>query len=191
MDNTNSYNPYDDTIKWTPGQNNTQGQFYNGAPGMSPHPPQAQMQYPPTPESYQRPVQATPPGQQMPRTPRPSTPARMSKAQAKSMASSIKKGVVVASLVSFGTLSGLVATHLQAAASTQTQQSTPATNNQNTSPGSSSSSSTNSNPNDNSGSNQNSTGSSSGGFFNQQGGGGYGFGNGGSSQSPSTGSSVS
>lgn len=107
---------------------------------------------------------------------------RMPKAQAISLASKLKKTVIITSIAAFGLLSGLVAGHLQ---NTSTGQSTPSTQSTKPAPGASSQPPSYSAP-------SNTTNpSDSGGFFNQQGGGGYGFGNGGSVQAPATGSSVS
>jgi hypothetical protein len=98
----------------------------------------------------------------------------MSKAEALELLDALKKALVVTSLVAFGVLSGLVATHAVGSStgassggdpSSQSAPAQPADPFHADDPG------------------------GSGGFFNHQG--GYGFGSGGSGQAPSTGSSVS
>jgi hypothetical protein len=148
---TNPYN-YDTTVPWIPQQN----QQYQGRDATA----RTSQQRPPALQN-QRPQQ-TGGGQKT------KPPERMPKARALALARTLKKWLVIASLVSFGTFSGLVAYHQVATAASQTSsgssQATPASN--------SSSSSQNSN-----------------GFFNQQGGNNFGSGN--SSQGSSSGSSVS
>ena len=107
---------------------------------------------------------------------KPKQPERMSKARALSLARAFKKSLVVASIVTFGSLSGLVAYHQVGTTavsntSSGSSQSTPA-----------SSSSTSS-------SNSSASSSSSNGYFNQQG--SSNFGSSSSSQSSVSGSSVS
>ena len=89
-------------------------------------------------------------------------PARMSKAEALLVIGSLKKWLVVSSVVGFGILGGLVVAHTTGVTS-QTQQTTPTNT---------------------------STTQDNGGFFQQQQG-GFGFGNGNSSQSPFSGTRTS
>lgn len=111
-----------------------------------------------------------------PQPPRPSAGSeRMSKAETLELLSSLKRALVVSSLVAFGVLSGLVATNV---VGSSTGASTP-------SGGDSSSQSAPAQSTDPF------HGDDSGGFFNQQGGGGSGFGSGGSGQAPFTGSHTS
>ena len=94
---------------------------------------------------------------------KPKAPERMPKARALALVRTLKKWLVIASLASFVTFSGLVAYHQVATPTNQTNQSS-------------------------SGSSQ-ATSSSSNGFFNSQGGNNFGSSN--SSQAPVSGSSVS
>ncbi len=98
---------------------------------------------------------------------KPKPPARMPKAQALALVSKFKQWLVVASLVGFGTFSGLAAFH---------QVNATAAASQTSSVSSQTSSTTSSSQNSNN-------------FFNQQG--GTNFGSSSSSQAPVTGSSVS
>ena len=88
-----------------------------------------------------------------------STKGRMSKSEALDLLESLKKSILVAALITFGVISGLVATHVVGSAANNTSSPSPSTN-----------PALPQNPSDN------------GGFFNQQGGGGggYQFGTGGS-----------
>lgn len=111
---------------------------------------------------------------------KPKQPERMSKARALSLARAFKKSLVVASIVTFGSLSGLVAYHQVGTTavsntSSGSSQSTPASSSSTSSSNSSASSS--------------SSNSSSNGFFNQQG--NNNFGSSSSSNSSVSGSSVS
>jgi hypothetical protein len=147
---TNPYE-YDRTIPWIPQQN----QLYEGRYVTE----RASQQRPPVLQD-QRPQQ-----RRVDQKPKP--PERMPKARALALARTLKKGLVIASLLSFGAFSGLVAYHqvgttTTANTSSGSSQATPA----------STSSSQNSN-----------------GFFNQQGGNNFGSSN--SSQGSSSGSSVS
>jgi len=147
---TNPYE-YDRTIPWIPQQN----QLYEGRYVTD----RASQQRSPDLQD-QRPQQ-----RRVDRKPKP--PERMPKAGALALARTLKKGLVIASLLSFGAFSGLVAYHqvgttTTANTSSGSSQATPA----------STSSSQNSN-----------------GFFNQQGGNNFGSSN--SSQGSSSGSSVS
>lgn len=147
---TNPYE-YDRTIPWIPQQN----QLYEG-------------RYVTDRASQQRsPVLQDQRPQQRRVDQKPKPPERMPKARALALARTLKKGLVIASLLSFGAFSGLVAYHqvgtiTTANTSSGSSQATPA----------STSSSQNSN-----------------GFFNQQGGNNFGSSN--SSQGSSSGSSVS
>ncbi len=102
------------------------------------------------------------------------TPARMPKAQALGIVDTLKKGVVMASVVAFSAFGVLAAGHTVVA---NHSSSTPNVNPPSFSQPNQSDDSGNSSQN-------------SGGFFNQQGGGGYGFGSS-NSQAPVTGSNVS
>jgi hypothetical protein len=109
---------------------------------------------------------------------KPRQPERMSKARALGLARAFKKGLVVASIVTFGSFSGLVAYH---------QIGTTAVSN--TSSGSSQSTPASSSSSNSSSSSSNSSNSSSNGYFNQQG--SSNFGSSSSSNSSVSGSSVS
>src|SRR5690349_10822940 len=100
---TNPYE-YDRSIPWTPQQN----QFYQGS-----HVTARTNQQPFSVLQNQRP-------QQRVVHQKPTPKQRMPKAQALALARTLKKGLVIASLVSFGTLSGLVAFHQIASTSGQT-----------------------------------------------------------------------
>jgi hypothetical protein len=146
---TNPYE-YDRTIPWIPQQN----QLYEG-------------RYVTDRASQQRsPVLQDQRPQQRRVDQKPKPPERMPKARALALARTLKKGLVIASLVSFGAFSGLVAYHQVGTTANHTSsgssQAMPV----------STSSSQNSN-----------------GFFNQQGGNNFGSSN--SSQGSSSGSSVS
>jgi len=143
-------NEYDRTIPWIPQQN----QFY-----QSSYVTARPNRQPPSTLQSQRP-------QQRVVNQKPNSPQRMPKAQALALARTLKKGIVIASLVSFGTLSGLVAFH----------QITGATNQVSSGSSQSTSTSTSSSQNSNS-------------LLNQQGGNNFGSSN--SSQAPVSGSTVS
>lgn len=99
-------------------------------------------------------------------------PARMSKAETLELVDAFKKSLIVASIVGFGVLGGLAASHVTGVTSSQAAPSSPA-------------------PSINSpGSQSPSNSDNSGGFFNQGNQGGYQFGSG-NSQSPSTSSRTS
>jgi len=138
---TNPYN-YDTAIPWIPQQK----QLYRGGDGRA----YARQQRSPVVQN-QRP-------QQRDGVQKPKVAERMPKARALALVSKFKKGLVVASLVSFGTVSGLAAFH---------QIGTTTTSTSKTSSGSSQSTSTSSSKNSNSflnqgGNNLGSTSSSSG-----------------------------
>ena len=104
---TNPYE-YDTSVQWRPQQN----QFYEGR-YVSPRtgqqqPPVLQNQKPQLRNGNQK----------------PKPPEKMPKARALALARSFKKWLVVASLVSFGTFSGLVAFH-QVGSTTTASRSTP------------------------------------------------------------------
>jgi hypothetical protein len=143
---TNPYE-YDTTIPWMPQQNQVVEDRDATASASRRHLSVEYTPIPPHAEWDQKILQ----------------PARMPKAQAVALARTFKKWLIVASLVSFGTLSGLVAYHQLNVPANQAPsgpaQVTPATP------------------------------SSSGGFFDQQGGNNFGSSN--SSQGPVSGSSVS
>ncbi|HLH63628.1 MAG TPA: hypothetical protein VKV20_18250 [Ktedonobacteraceae bacterium] len=116
---------------------------------------------------------------------------RMTKARALELVRKFKQSLVVASIISFGSISGLVAYH-QIATTTATN-STSSTTSQSTSSSSSSStnsssSNSNSSSSNNSSSSSNSSTSSSGGYFNQSGSNNFGSS---SSSSSVSGTSVS
>lgn len=105
--------------------------------------------------------------------------ARMPKQKAIELVSSLKKGIVVSSVMGFGLIGLLAAGHVIGTTATTVT-------NSNSSSSTSQSNSSNSNPSNNSSSSTSQ--SNGGGFFSQ--GGGFGFGSG-SSQSSSSGTSVS
>ncbi len=107
-------------------------------------------------------------------------PERMPKARAMALAQTLKRWLVVASLVSFGALSGLVALHPVSATASTTSNST--SNNTKSSTSSQAAPATSS-------SSQNDDNSNNSGFFNQPGGNNFGSSN--SSQAPVSGTSVS
>ncbi len=152
---TNPYQ-YDTTVRWIPQQN----QLYEGrhvtARTGQPQPPVLQNQRPQPGSGIQK--------------PRP--PEKMPKARALALAHTLKKWLVIASLVSFGTFSGLVAFHQVGTTTSQTNQTNKA------SPGSSQATPTTSS------SSQNSDG-----FLKQQG--GNNFGTSSSTQGSTSGSSSS
>ena len=110
---------------------------------------------------------------------KPKAPERMPKARALALVRKFKKVLVVASIVSFGSFSGLAAYHQAITTTSQASSSTHAT-------GSSSNSTSNSSS---SSSSSSSTSSSSGSYFNQQGNSNFGSSN--SSSSSVSGTSVS
>jgi hypothetical protein len=91
---TNRYD-YNTTVQWTPQQN----QFYEGGYVT----PQARQQQLPRPQNPRTPQSAV--GQ------KPRAPEKMPKARALALADTVKKWLVVASIVGFGTFSGLAALH--------------------------------------------------------------------------------
>src|SRR5437588_11572790 len=118
---TNTYE-YDTSIQWKPQQN----QFYEGryvSPRTGQRPPVLQKQRPQPGSGNQK--------------PRP--PQKMPKAQTLALARMFKKWLVVASIVSFGTFSGLVALH-QVGSTTTTSNSTSSKSSQTTSTSNTSSS---------------------------------------------------
>ncbi len=148
---TNPYE-YDRTIPWIPQQNQPYEGRYVTDRASQQRSPDLQNQRP-----QQRSVDQ-----------KPKPPERMPKARALALARTLKKGLVIASLVSFGAFSGLVAYH---------QVGTTTTANHTSSGSSQATPASTSSP-------QNSNG-----FFNQQGGNNFGSSN--SSQGSSSGSSVS
>jgi len=150
---------YDRQIPWMPQQHQYYEDRYNtGAGGVRLATPQ------------RPPVQQNRPLQQKSVNQKPKASGKMPRSRALALANVLKKCLVVVSLVSFGTLSGLVAFHPVSTIASQT--STTSSSSSQTSQQSSSSS-------------QNDDGNS---FFNQ---GGNNFGSGNSSQAPVSGSSVS
>jgi hypothetical protein len=150
---TNPYE-YDRTIPWIPQQN----QFYQGSYITTPTNRQ-----PSAMPNHQRP-------QQRVVNHKPNSSQRMPKVQALALARTLKKGIVIASLVSFGTLSGLVAFHQITGATNQVSSGSSHSTSSSTSTSTSSSQSSNS-------------------LLNQQGGNNFGSSN--SSQAPVSGSTVS
>ena len=153
---TNPYE-YDRTVPWVPQQN----QRYDGRYF--------------TPRTTQQPVGAarsaqfiasSPPA--VARGPKPRSPERMPKARALALARTLKKWLTIASIASFGTLSGLVAFHQVGATASHTNQSSSKSSQAATATA---------------------TPSSSNGFFDQQGGNNFGSSN--SSQGSTDGSNNS
>lgn len=140
---TNPYE-YDRTVPWIPQQN----QRPVGAQFIAPSPQVGAQFIAPS------------------RAPKPKSPERMPKARALALARTLKKWLVIASFVSFGTLSGLVAFHQVGTTTSHTTQSSSKSSQAATA-----------------------TPSSSNGFFNQQGGNNIGSSN--SSQGSTSGSSNS
>ena len=150
---TNPYE-YDRTVPWVPQQN----QRYDGRYF--------------TPRTTQQPVGAAhsaqfiasrPPA--VARGPKPRSPERMPKARALALARTLKKWITIASIVCFGTLSGLVALHQVGTTASHTNQSSSKSSQATATP------------------------SSSNGFFDQQGGNNFGSSN--SSQGSTDGSNNS
>lgn len=112
---------------------------------------------------------------------------RMTKARALELVRKFKQSLVVASIISFGSISGLVAYH-QIATTTATNSTSSTTSQSTSSSSSSSTNSSSSNNNTSSSSNSNSSTSSSGGYFNQHSSNNFGSS---SSSSSVSGSSVS
>jgi hypothetical protein len=146
--------PYDASLEWVPRE----------YPVEHPAPPQAVPQWQ-QPQYYQRSgslqaQQLRQPGRPGASTTTASTKGRMSKSEALDLLESLKKSILIAALITFGVISGLVATHVVGSAANNTSSPSPSAN-----PAF---------PQQNS--------SDNGGFFNQQGGGGggYQFGSGGS-----------
>ena len=153
---TNPYE-YDRTVPWVPQQN----QRYDGRYF--------------TPRTTQQPVGAariaqviapSPPG--VARGPKPRSPERMPKARALALARTLKKWITIASIVCFGTFSGLVALHQVGTTASHTNQSSSKSSQAATATA---------------------TPSSSNGFFDQQGGNNFGSSN--SSQGSTDGSNNS
>lgn len=172
-------NPYEDNqpLPWEP----QPWQSYDGTNISQPYVPYAgQRQYQEF-QKYQRPQQQ-PAQQNQPLThksaqQKPRQPEKMSKARALALAGTLKRWLVVASFVGFGTFSGLAAFHQVGSTTTSTHSSS-----------SSSSSSQNSSSSSNSASNSSTNSSSSGSSLNQSGSNNFGSS---SSSSTSSGTSVS
>src|ERR1051326_5018117 len=164
------YGSYDETVAWVPQQHHTsiegrpkEEPLYE-YPGYYTHP----AAYPTTGRVQQQEARSR---RQQAAQQGPAKPKRMSKAETLAMVDSFKKFLVVGSLISFGVLGGLAASHITGVTSSQAAPSSPETGPSINSPGPQSPSNSVNN----------------GGFFNQ---GGYQFGPG-SSQSPSTGTRTS
>lgn len=180
---TNPYE-YEQSVPWTPQQNHIFANKDAMAPsGQRP----SQLQNP----SSQQKAGVQPPQNRAASAKsarsggKPAREQRMTKARALDLARTCKKWLVVATIVGFGSVSGLVAYHQAGTTTTVSQTSSAASQ----SPSSSSSSASNSNSSSNSSNSSNSSTSSSNGYFNQQG--SNNFGSGSSSQSSVSGSSVS
>lgn len=180
-------NPYDESLEWVPWEypapqeDMGQQQWYPGYGGY-PDGTAQQQQARPTRQAYTgyqsaapAPYYATRQQQARPEAGRTKASSqKMPKAEALELLDSLKKMIVVGSVIGFGVLSALVATHAVGSTANPSQAT----------PGGNSIS-----PNNNNGMNDNGTNpSDNGGFFNQ--GGGNGFGSGGFSQ-PSSGTGVS
>lgn len=161
--------PYDASLEWVPREYQVD----------HPAPSQAVPQWQQSPY-YQRSgsLQAQQQRQQAPRrqpgwasasTITASTKGRMSKSEALDLLESLKKSILIASLITFGVISGLVATHVVGSTANNTSSPSPSA-----SPAF---------PQQNS--------SNNGGFFNQQGGGGGGYQFGPGSSQPFSGSHTS
>ena len=161
--NPYEYDSYDKPVAWIPQQNQS-------------HPPyesRSDRTYTGQQQSAQVQNQKLQPAA---KAQKPKAPERMSKARALNLVRGFKKGLVVASILSFASFSGLAAYHQVITTSSNTSSSTQTTPASSTSSKSSGSSSTSSS----------STTSSSSSYFNQQGSSNFG-----SSSSSSSGSSVS
>lgn len=105
---------------------------------------------------------------QRPVAQKPKAPQKMPRERAIALANRFKRAFAIASIIGFGTISGLVALHqVNAATTTQSTQSTQSSSGSSSSNSSGSSGSSNSS---NSSSSTNSSSQSSNGYFNQQGG---------------------
>ena len=121
---TNPYE-YDTSVQWRPQQNQLyEGRYVN---------PRTGQQRPPVPQN-QRPQLRS--GNQ-----KPKPPEKMPKARALALARSFKKWLAVASLVSFGTFSGLVAFHQVGSTTTATKSTSTSSGSSQTTSSSKSSSS--------------------------------------------------
>ena len=146
-------NSYDVPLSWLPRE------YQVDTPDDLPLPP-TQVYFGPTPKARAK----------SPEPAHPSSKGRpMPKAQALALLRSLKKSIVVASIVGFGALTGLAVSHAVGNSGNSANQSSPTPAVNTPSP---------------------ITPSNSGGFFNQQGG-GYGFGSGNTWQPPATGTGVS
>jgi uncharacterized membrane protein YgcG len=159
-------NDYDRQIPWIPQQNQYYDDRYSAGAGG------ARLATPQRP-----PVQQNQRLQQKSVNQKPKALGKMPKARALALANILKKCLVVVSLVSFGTLSGLVAFHRVATTSSNTSTTSSSSSQTSSSSSQTSQQSTSSS--------QNNDGNS---FFNQ---GGNNFGSSNSSQAPVSGSSVS
>ena len=179
--------PYEESLEWVPREypinDNTnpaaklsegRQRDYTGHPDYPGYPGNLEYPTPSQPATRWQPSQRYPqyqqPQQYQQRRPQPAqqrssvqatrlakTGARMSKSEALNLLESLKKSILVAALIAFGVLSGLVATHVVGSAASGPSSPSPSVG------------PSQQNPNN------------SGGYFNQQGGGGgYQFGPGGS-----------
>ncbi len=150
---TNQYD-YDTRATWMPPQNQPyNGRYVTSPEGRPQYAPKAQPQYPAQ-------IQRT-------AVQKPKAPPKMPKERAMALADRLKRGFAIASILGFGTISGLVAYHQIGATTIQSTQSSSGSSSSNSSSSSSSSNSSNSS---NSSSSTNSSSQSSNGFLNQQGG---------------------
>src|SRR2546421_12431514 len=124
---TNPYE-YDTSVQWRPQQNQLyEGRYVSPRTGQQ-QPPVLQNQRPQLRSGNQK----------------PKPPEKMPKARALALARSFKRWLVVASLVSFGTFSGLVAVHQVGSTSVASQSSSTSSNSSQTTSSSSNSSTQNS-----------------------------------------------
>ena len=164
--NTNPYD-YNRPVPWIEPQPQA---YYAGWPASTP----GSERYHPAPEA-----QKLEPPRRSPQkaAPKPPVQPRMPKAQTLALARTLKRWLVVTSILGFGAFSGLAAFHQVGSTSTTSSSSTTTKSGQTTTPASSSSSQVAPTPT-----------TSSGGFFNQQGGSSIGTGN---SSQPASGTHTS
>jgi hypothetical protein len=124
-------NPYENNqqVPWVP----QQGQRYDGAYNSQPYVPYAGQRQNQEYQKYQRPQQA-PAQQNQPLThksaqQKPRQPEKMSKARALALAGTLKRWLVVASFVGFGTFSGLAAFHQVSSTTTSSHSSSSSSQN--------------------------------------------------------------
>ena len=169
---TNQYD-YDRRASWTPPQSQPYtSRYVTSQDGRPQYAPPAQSQHP---AQIQRPT-----------VQKPKAPPKMPKERALALANRLKRGFAIASIIGFGTISGLVAFHQIGTTASSSTQSSSGSNSSNSSSSSNSSNSSSSSNSSNSSSSTNSSSQSGNGFLNQQGGN-----TGGNSSSSSSSSTVS